>query len=508
MSYYQATIRISRFIEGLFSSQQGRTRAASLFFALAGVLIIVTGLLIIFEVEGRFVMASAMSVVGMFTIALMVGYHEWLLIFGLILGHSIFYGKPPALGMRFYNAIGPGEVYLFLALVCALVFWYGQKEGPRWPPILLWLPTVLAVYTIVYIMIAFFMWKRQDVALVQAVGWLYFTLAWPAYYCLTSGRIWKPMFLFFIFAVIAGGILSCFAEFGVFTNILQRTNYGGIANRTWGDTAVKTNFLGMGLTATFVAMIILGFAKNIFWRYGAALAFLSGSVIILLDRGRVHYLAFVVCIVLIFLILPTAPRLKSMLSILTSIVVSVLIIQTIGGNIADTFNRSIEKAVKRVELSTPQALMFDPGLVDRQRLLRQAEYFIYSDPLFGNGPGTIFGYDWDWDNRENIPLPFVDNSWLYPLAVVGLVGFVGIMLVYIAFVAANIWAIGKLRNPLHRSIAFVPLVLLVFLLISSTVTWWLVDRFHVAAFALGVAISLALVYHEQRNGSDVPVVEF
>jgi hypothetical protein len=34
-----------------------------------------------------------------------------------------------------------------------------------------------------------------------------------------------------------------------------------------------------------------------------------------------------------------------------------------------------------------------------------------------------------------------------------------------------------------------------------------VDRFHVAAFSIMVAMSLALVYHEKMNGSDVPVLD-
>jgi hypothetical protein len=55
--------------------------------------------------------------------------------------------------------------------------------------------------------------------------------------------------------------------------------------------------------------------------------------------------------------------------------------------------------------------------------------------------------------------------------------------------------------------ASVPALYMLWLFICSPVTWWLIDRYHVAAQAMMVAMALALVYHEKVNGSDVPVLD-
>jgi hypothetical protein len=140
--------------------------------------------------------------------------------------------------------------------------------------------------------------------------------------------------------------------------------------------------------------------------------------------------------------------------------------------------------------------------------MRQAGFFFYQNPMFGGGPGTIFDYSFDWDNMVNVPMPFMDNSIMYPAAVGGIVAVALIGFCYICFTALNLWALGRLRNPLHRALAAIPLCYLVFLLVCAWVTWWMVDRFHITMFATTTAISLALVYHERINGSDQSIVDF
>ncbi|HWP31514.1 MAG TPA: O-antigen ligase family protein [Fimbriimonadales bacterium] len=509
MSIQHATVTISRFFEEIFSGQYGRKRALGLIIALAGVCGIAATLLYLFEADMRIVIAFAGISGFTLLVLMMVSFHEWLILLAILVGHSVFYGKPPALGLRIYNAIGPGDVFWFVAFICAITYWYGQKDAPRFPPLLFWIFVALASYTVIYIMIAFFFWKIRDIALVQAVGWLYFSVAFPTYYCLTTGRIWKPFYLLLLLTLYAAGTLAAFAELGVFEGLINRTGFGGIEGRTWGDDAVKTEYLGMGVTVTLIAFTVMAFARKITWRYYATGAFLSGVLLVFVDRGRVHYLGLVLALVLLCFFIPTAGRLRATFYAFTAILVTILIIQAIGGTIADKFNRAVAVAQKRVELSTPEAIKYDPGLLGRERLLREGYVIFKENPLFGGGPGTIFGYRIEWTNWTTVPLPFVDNSWLYPLAVVGIVGFSGIMLVYLSFIGANIWALQKLRNPLHRALAGIPMAFLVgFLLPSSFVTWWLVDRFHVAAYSIGVAVALALVYHEKKYGSDIPVVEF
>jgi hypothetical protein len=44
------------------------------------------------------------------------------------------------------------------------------------------------------------------------------------------------------------------------------------------------------------------------------------------------------------------------------------------------------------------------------------------------------------------------------------------------------------------------------LLVCSPVNWWMVDRYHIAAFSIGAGMVVALVYHEKVNGADEPVI--
>jgi hypothetical protein len=108
---------------------------------------------------------------------------------------------------------------------------------------------------------------------------------------------------------------------------------------------------------------------------------------------------------------------------------------------------------------------------------------------------------------ENVPISSIDNSWLFPLSVGGLVGMGLILGCYAAFLIACLGAIGRLRNPLHRCIAAVPICQMVWLFICSPVNWWMVDRYHIAVLSIFVGAALALVYHEKVHGSDVPFID-
>lgn len=147
------------------------------------------------------------------------------------------------------------------------------------------------------------------------------------------------------------------------------------------------------------------------------------------------------------------------------------------------------------------------GLTTRMYMKRRAGAIFRENPLFGGGPGVIYEKRMNWRTMKMEPMPYMDDSYLYPLSVGGVVGYSLIWLCYIAFVGTSIYAVRRLRHPLHKCLAVVPLAKFAWLLITSPVMWWLVDRFHVAAFAVATGMSMALVYHERIHGSDVPVVD-
>ncbi|MCH8274600.1 MAG: hypothetical protein IH851_07410 [Armatimonadetes bacterium] len=509
MGLSRSTVGITRFLESLVGGRPERPAGLIFLISAAGILLITTGMLIAFEADVKTVIAAAGILGGLALFAVMLVRHEWLFLFGIIAGHTIFYGRfPSSLGMRVKDSIGPGDFLFFLAFVAALIYWAGRKDRPRTPWPLIWPPAILFTYTLAYTLIAFFLWERQDHALSQAVGWFYFILAWPAYLCLSGGRIWRPFFVIILLALVAGAFLSACAEQGVLLDVLNRTGYGGIGTRSFGDTAVKTNFLGMTIVGTLIATVIVGFARRPGWFLGAVIAALSGCVILLLDRGRIHWAGMLLATVLLMAVLPNASRRKVVVTATTSVLIVVLLIQAAGGEVRDRFNVALEKGWRRIELSKPDALAVDQGLTLRMYRKRLAQAEFYENPLFGGGPGVILGYTTDWQTLKRVPISYLDDSFIYPLSVGGIAGYSMIWFCYITFVGAGIYAFRRLRNRLHRALAAVPLGMFVFLTICIPVMWWLVDRFHIAAFALMTAMSLALVHHERVHGSDVPVVDF
>ncbi|RMG24091.1 MAG: O-antigen ligase domain-containing protein [Armatimonadetes bacterium] len=509
MGHMSATVRVARFLEGLVEGKPGRQRLLTFFMVFTGLIVIAGGVAALLMKDPSRVLiglGGLFFTVVVFTV--MLTKHEWLLLLGLIMGHSIFYGNVPQLGMRIKGAAAPSDLMFFLAFVAGVVYWMGQKHRPKIPASITVAPIALFLYSAGYILIAFFLWNRQDNALIQAVGWLYFVLAIPTYLVLTTGRVWKSFFLVLLIPQFFGAVLSTMAEFRVGQQILSWTGYGGPAVRSFYDVTVKTNLLGMSIVVIFLGLVILGFAKKRSWQLLALGAVLSALAVVFFDRGRIHYAALFVCIPLLMIFfMPMRERLASMLRFVTAIIVLVLAIQGIGGKVKAGFDESVNKAYTRLTLINEQAIRADPGIDERLFHLRRAEAIWRQYPILGAGPGVRFGWEFQWDTLENLPITFIDNSWLYPLAVGGVVGMALILLCYAGFLYAIVTSYLQLRNPFHKALAAVPAIYMLWLFICSPVTWWLIDRYHVAAQAIMVAMALALVYHEKVNGSDVPVID-
>lgn len=509
MSLAKSTIGIGRVLEGLTAGRTGRKGVVVLLLVLTGLLIIAGGLLVTFEQPITPVLAVFAAVITVVTFSILVIRHEWLLILAMIIGHTVFYGKlGQQLGMRIKDSVGPSDLLFFLAFVGAIVYWFGAKEKPHVPRAFVYPPLLLFLYGAGYILIAFFLWDKQDNALIQAAGWLYFALALPTYLCLVSGRIWKPFFITVFAALIVGGIFSSMLEVQAGTAIVNKVGYGGIGMRSFGDLSVKTNMLGLTVFGVLLATVVAAFAKHWFWKSLSVLSGLSGLLIIFLDRGRIHYAGIAVALFFIFVFLPGVTRVTVVLRFLTGLLLAILLLAAFGGELRDKAYDAVDKAWTRIQLSRPEAVVADQGLTTRMNRQRQAMVVFRENPVFGAGPGVRFGYEFDWQQMQQSYISFMDNSWVFPLAVGGLVGLGLIMACYIAFMWATIAAYIKLRNPLHKALALIPIGIYLFLLTCSTVTWWMVDRYHVAVFAFAAALALALVHHERVNGSDVPVIDF
>jgi O-antigen ligase len=432
---------------------------------------------------------------------------EWLLLLGLILGHSVLYGKfPNQLGLRVKDAIGPGDVLFFLSFVSMITYWANQKMRPNVPKALWIAPILLFAYTTIYTYYAFAFKGIQDNALIQVVGWFYFTLALPTYLCLATGRIWKGFFAVVFLSLLVGSVFAFAVEGEVLRNAIQRMGYGGQYPRSFGDLSVRTNQLGFAVTGTLIAIVVTAFAKNGFWKYAALFGGLGGGAIILLDRGRASYAGMLVAILIVLLMMPLSAKLRVALRSITAIITAVLIVLALGGPVSEKFTKAIEKAGTAIELTSAEAITADQGLTYRQNQLRQARVMFAENPLFGAGPGVYFGQTVNYQMIETEFVAFIDNSWMYPMAIGGLMGMGLILASYGSFVCLSIWAFLRLRNPFHRALAAVPLGQMAWLLVCSPVNWWMVDRYHIAAFSVGVGMVLALVYHEKVNGSDQPVI--
>jgi O-antigen ligase len=255
-----------------------------------------------------------------------------------------------------------------------------------------------------------------------------------------------------------------------------------------------------------MAIVVSAFAKSGFWKYASLLGGLAGGAIILLDRGRASYAGMLVAILIVLLLMPMASRLRFALRGATAIVTAVLLVLAIGGKVSERFLDAVDKAGNAIELTSAEAITGDQGLTYRQNQLRQANIMFSERPVFGAGPGVYFGQTVNYQMIETEFVAFIDNSWMYPMAIGGLVGMGLILACYGSFVGLSIWAFLRLKNPFHKALAAVPLGQMAWLLVCSPVNWWMVDRYHIAAFSIGAGMVVALVYHEKVNGADEPVI--
>jgi hypothetical protein len=262
----------------------------------------------------------------------------------------------------------------------------------------------------------------------------------------------------------------------------------------------------LAVTGTLLAIVVAGFAKRGFWKYAGVIGGLGGAAIIFLDRGRASYAGMLVAVAIVLLFMPMTSRLRFALRSALAIVTGVLIVLAIGGPAADKFGETVEKAFHAVELTSSTAIVADQGLTYRMQLLRQAGTIFAQNPLFGGGPGVHFGSRVNYRMLETEFIIYIDNSWMYPMAVGGLVAITLILLSYGSLVGLAIWAWFRLKHPFHRALAMVPVGQMAWLLVCSPVNWWMVDRFHIAAFSLAAGMALALVYFEKVNGSERPVI--
>jgi len=508
MSLARTTVGIGRWLDSLAAGSTSRRGVIIGLLTAAALMVIGCVAFLLLSEEPRMpALSLGGGAIALVVIALMVTRPEWLFLLGLLAGHTLLYGKyPNQFGMRWRNAFGPGDILFFLSFVSMIVFWVNQKMRPNIPKALWLAPIALFLYTAVYSYIAYAYWDRQDNALIQAVGWFYFTLAIPTYLCLTAGRIWKSFFLIIFASLVAGAVLAFFVEAGVFYSIIERFGYGGKSPRSFGDLSVRTNQLGLAVTGTLMAMVIAGFAKRGFWKYAGVLGGLGGAAIIFLDRGRASYAGMLVAGAIVLVFMPMTSRLRFALRTALTIVTGVLIVLAIGGPAAEKFTDTVEKAGHAVELTTSSAIVADQGLTYRMQLLRQAGTIFAQNPLFGGGPGVHFGQRVNYQLLETEFIIYIDNSWMYPMAVGGIVAITLIVLSYASLVGLAIWAWTRLKHPFHRALAMVPVGQMAWLLVCSPVNWWMVDRFHIASFSVGAAMALALVYFEKVNGSEDAVI--
>lgn len=473
-----------------------------------GLLVIACGLLLMYGVTGAPLIGSIALMLTLVTVTLMVIRPEWLFVMGIVLGHTLFYGRfPHQLGMRVADSIGPGDILFFLSFVGTSIYWAARKDKPtiRWTVILL--PALLFIYTAGYTLLAFFIWERQDNALSQSVGWLYFTLVIPSYFCLCTGRVWRIFVITVGVSLMAGAVLAYCVEANIAREITSRLGYGGLGARSFGDLTVRTNQLGMAIVGSFFFMVLVGFAQRPFWKYFCLISGLAAASIVFLDRGRATYAGILVGFIIIYFAMSQIARFRFTVRAATAVTVMVLVILAIGGPISERFVAAVEKAQTSIALTSRSAIDADQGLVYRMHRLRQAEVIFRENPVFGGGPGTQFGQVMDLEKFESVPITSIDNSWLFPLSVGGLLGMGLILGCYAAFVVACLTAALKLRNPLHRALAFVPLGQVAWLLVCSPFNWWMVDRFHVAALSIFVGVVLALANHERVHGSEEPFID-
>lgn len=509
MSLAQTTIRISRFFENIHAGVSAKRLAIVASLTGVAIMLVATVLVLLLAQKAETVYPLASVVAATAVLGLMLIKHEWLFLLGVISGHTLFYGRfPNELGMRYANSLGPAEVMFGLAFVAGLAFWYNNPDRPRVPGTLIWGPILAFVYAMIYLCIAYFLWKRQSYMMNQLDAWLQFSIAIVAYLCFTTSRIYKPFFIIMLVSLIGAGILSSMAEAGVGQEIIRRMGYGGMTLRSYRTDAVKSSFLAMSIVALCYSTIIVGFSKKPLWQYGSIIATTSGLLFMFLDRGRIHWLGYFVGLVALLIFLPLRPRLKYIFSVSVAVLVGFLLIQGAGGPMKEKMDNAVSKAVERIALTEGKVVAFDQGLITREREISVAIPYYLSNPLFGDGPGIIFQRFKIGDTANLATRTWMDSSFWYILSTSGLVGFMLIWLCYISMTIATIYAILRLKNPVHKALAFAPVAMFLFVSVCFGVTSWFLDRTYTSVFAISVGLSLSLLYHEKVHGSEKPIVDF
>lgn len=509
MSLAKFTIGLARFLEPK-PEGRGLKSAAAVWLALAsGMLVILTGLVIMLAPESRVAIpiGGAAAVIALLT--LMIARHEWLFLLAVVWGHTIFYGRldERQFGLRVANAIGPAELLFFLAFVAAIAYWASDKERPPVYFSLVWPPLIAFVYAGGYLCVAYFFWGRTEYMMNQNDGWLMFPLALVAYFCLASGKVWKPFFMVMLGALVVGGAISTIVEMEALKDAVRRIGYGMMSTRSYGDTAVKTQFLAMCIIATSYATVVIGFSERPVWRYLSIFGALGGLWILFLDRGRIHWVGMLLALVIVLAVMPLRERLRAIYSTGIAAVAVLLLVIIVSPNAAKKLETAWDKALDRVAVSNQRAVTFDEGLVTREREILAGKPHFYANPLFGGGPGTFFGTIPIPGTDRLLPKTWMDTTWWYVLATTGLVGLFTLLLAYGFLIGTVIVMYIKLRNPLHKALAIAPIGIVAFTLIGSTVTGWFAERSYIAAFSLAVGVSCALYYHERTRGSEVPIVK-
>ncbi len=509
MSFAQTTIRLSRFFENIHAGVSAR-RLALVAISTGIAIMMVASLMVLLlaqRAETVFPIAAVLAMTAV--IGLMLVRHEWLFLLGVVSGHTLFYGRfPNELGMRYANSLGPAEVMFMLAFIAGMAFWYNNPNRPRVPASLIWGPILAFAYSLVYLSIAYFLWKRQSYMMNQLDGWLQFSIAIVGYLCFTTSRIYKPFFIVMIVSLLASGILSSMTEAQIGGEIIRQMGFGGMTLRSYGTDAVKSSFLPMSLVALAYATVIVGFSKRPIWQYLSILATCSGWLFLFLDRGRIHWAGYFVGLVALLFVIPIRPRLKFLFSMGVAVLFVGLVIQGTGGPLKEKVDNAVSKAAERIALTEGKVVAFDQGLITREREINVAIPYYLSNPLFGDGPGIIFQRFKIGDTTYLATRTWMDSSFWYILSTSGLVGFSLIWLCYLSMTGASIFAMLKLRNPLHKALAFAPVAVFLFVCVCFGVTSWFLDRTYTSAFAISVGLSLSLLYHEKIHGSEKPVVDF
>ncbi|MFN8139344.1 MAG: O-antigen ligase family protein [Fimbriimonadales bacterium] len=509
MSLARFTIGLARLLEGRTEGRGLKSGGTVWLTILACLLILATGVILLFAPQTKWAIPIGGSAVFILLMSLMIVRHEWLFILAVIWGHTIFYGRldERQFGFRIANAIGPAEALFFMAFVAAIAYWASEKERPPIYFSLVWPPLIAFLFAAGYMAYAYFFMGRTEYMMNQSDGWLLFPLALVAYLCLASGKVWKPFFVILLVTLLISGFMSTLIELGIGKDAIRRIGYGTMSTRSYGDSAVKTQFLAMCIIASCYALVVIAFAKKTKYRLLGIAGLLCGLWILFLDRGRIHWVGMALALIIVLFCLPIRPRLNAIYGTAVAGLVCLLLVLMSGPAAVKKVGETVEKAQQRIQVSSSRAVLFDEGLVTREREINAGKPFFYDNPLFGGGPGTLYGSIPIPGTDRSLPKTWMDTTWWYVLSHSGLVGLFTLLLGYGFLLGTTIVMYIKLRNPFHKALAIAPLGIVAFTLVGSTVTGWFAERTYMAAFSLAVGVSCALLFHERTRGSEVPVVD-